>query len=289
MIDLCNRLQANPWFCLPHEATDDYVRQFALATKTLLKPGLKVYVEYSNEVWNGMFPQHQYAARRGKELSLGAPERPWEGAALFHARRSLEIFRIWEDVFGGKDRLVRVISWQAASGDYWTDKMLLGQEGVAKNCDALAIAPYISMLLGPNSKPNATEAASWSIERILDFAETNALPESLRWIKTQKAVADKYGLKLLAYEAGQHLVGVGGGENNEALTKVLIEANRHPRMGQLYAKYLDGWRDAGGDLCCLFSSVANPSKWGSWGLLEHAQQTAADSPKFKAVMEWQGR
>ena len=92
-----------------------------------------------------------------KELGLGAPERPWEGAALFHARRSLEIFRIWEDAFGGKDRLVRVISWQAASGDYWTDKMLLGQNSVATNCDALAIAPYISMLLGPNSKPTAAE------------------------------------------------------------------------------------------------------------------------------------
>ena len=29
MVDLCNRLKVNPWFCMPHLATDDYVRQFA--------------------------------------------------------------------------------------------------------------------------------------------------------------------------------------------------------------------------------------------------------------------
>ena len=34
--------------------------------------------------------------------------------------------------------------------------------------------------------------------------------------KQQKKVADKYGLKLVAYEGGQHMVGVTGGENNEA-------------------------------------------------------------------------
>ena len=27
MIELCNRLGANPWFCMPHRADDDYVRR----------------------------------------------------------------------------------------------------------------------------------------------------------------------------------------------------------------------------------------------------------------------
>jgi hypothetical protein len=30
MIDLANTLQAEPWFCIPHQADDDYVRQFAM-------------------------------------------------------------------------------------------------------------------------------------------------------------------------------------------------------------------------------------------------------------------
>jgi hypothetical protein len=103
-------------------------------------------------------------------------------------------------------------------------------------------------------------------------------------MKTQKAVADKYGLKLVCYEAGQHLVGVGGGENNQALTELLIAANHHSRMGIIYTKYLDAWRGVGGDLMCIFSSVATSSKWGSWGLLEGADETA--SPKNDSVVKW---
>jgi len=89
----------------------------------------------------------------------------------------------------------------------------------------------------------------------------------------------------VAYEAGQHLVGVGGGENNQELTKLLMAANRHPRMGQFYTRYLDAWRDAGGDLCGIFSSVGRFSKWGSWGLLEYYDD---DTPKFQAVLRWNG-
>jgi hypothetical protein len=103
-------------------------------------------------------------------------------------------------------------------------------------------------------------------------------------MKTQKAVADKYRLKLVCYEAGQHPVGVGGGENNEMVTKLLIAANHHTRIGGIYTKYLNAWRDMGGDVMCIFSSVAASSKWGSWGLLEGADETS--SPKFDAVIEW---
>jgi hypothetical protein len=286
MVGLCNRLKVNPWFCLPHEASDDYVRQFARLVKLQLDPPLTVYVEYSNEVWNGMFLQHRYAEGKAKELGLGPKERPWEGAAMFHARRSVEVFRIWEEVFGGKERLVRVIAWQAAGGDYWSDKMVLAQQGAGQHCDALAIAPYITMCIGPQTKPSASEVAAWPLEQLLDHVEQKALPECLGWMRTQKKVADKYGLKLIAYEAGQHLVGVGGGENNDSLTKLFHAANRHPRMGTIYTKYLDGWRDAGGDLLCIFASTGSWSKWGSWGLLEFADQTENEIPKCHAVLEW---
>jgi hypothetical protein len=35
---------------------------------------------------------------------------------------------------------------------------------------------------------------------------------------------------------------------------------------------------------CIFSSVGTSSKWGSWGLLEGADETS--SPKFDAVTQW---
>lgn len=285
MLELCNQLRISPWFCMPHLASDDYVRRFAAAVKQGLDPSLKIYIEYSNEVWNSMFEQHRYAEQQAQKLELGPEGRLWEGTARFYARRSIEVFEIWEQVLEGRARLVRVIAWQAASGPYWTDNLLLAQPETARHCDALAIAPYISFMPSPNNqhlKPD--EVARWSVERLLDEVQTNALPECIAWMRQQKAVADKYGLKLVCYEAGQHLVGVGGAENNDALTRLLISANRHPRMGQIYTQYLAAWRDLDGDLICLFSSIATSSKWGSWGLLEGADQTT--SPKYDAVMQW---
>lgn len=49
MIQISNELKINPWFCIPHRATDDYIVQFAKLVKARLDPSLKVYIEHSNE------------------------------------------------------------------------------------------------------------------------------------------------------------------------------------------------------------------------------------------------
>ena len=286
MIDLCNRLKINPWFNIPHPASDDYVRQFAALVQRTLDPSLKAYVEYSNEVWNSMFEQHRFAEAKGREMNLGPESRPWEGAAVFYSLRSKQIFKVWEDACGGRDRLVRVIAWQAAGGAYWTDGLVLGTNETGKNADVLAIAPYITLCIGPGTQPNSDAVANWTVDQVLDYAETNALPECLEWTRTSKKIADKYGLRLVCYESGQHLVGVGGGENNEKMTRLFNAVNRHPRMGALYTKYLNALHDAGVDLACLWCSTGRWSKWGSWGLTEYWDETAATQPKFKAVCDW---
>jgi hypothetical protein len=103
-------------------------------------------------------------------------------------------------------------------------------------------------------------------------------------VTAQKKVADKYGLPLICYEAGQSLVGVGGAVGDNNLTALLEAANRNTRMGAIYTNYLSSWRAAGGRLMCLFESVSAFGQYGSWGLLEAADQTSA--PKFDAVLSW---
>jgi len=285
MIDLCNRLQADPWFCMPHEADDDYVRNFARMARERLAPGLKVYVEYSNEVWNGMFEQHRWAGREGIRLGFAAPDKPWEGAWRYTAWRSKQIFAIWEEVFGGRERLVRVLASQAANA--YVSGQICEFQDAARQADALAIAPYISLNVPPaGGGLTADVVEKWSVDELLDRVETRALPEAIEWIRKQKEVADRHGLKLLAYEAGQHLVGVGGGENRDAMTRLFHAANRHPRMGSIYDAYYAAWEAAGGDLLCHFASVAAWSKWGSWGILEYHDQPEEQAPKFISTMRW---
>lgn len=286
MIDLCNRQKADTWFCMPHLADDEYITKFAEMTKARLDPGLKVYIEYSNEVWNSQFAQTRWSWEQAKKLGLGNAERPWEGGGMFYAQRSVEIFNLWEKAFGGRERLVRVLAWQSGN-TWWMENIILPHKDAWKNTDALAIAPYISMIVPRDGKElTAEKVAGWSLDEVFDHLENKSLPRSIDAIRRTKETADKYGLKLTAYEGGQHLVGVAGGENNEAMTRLFQSANADPRMGKIYDQYYRAWTDAGGDLFCYFSSVGRWSKWGSWGIIQYYDDDPAKSPKFTATMKW---
>jgi hypothetical protein len=287
MIDLANRLRADAWFCMPHRADDGYVRNFAAMVKERLDPKLKAYVEYSNEVWNGGFKQHRYAAEEGKKL--GYSDLPWQAALRYTAHRSVQIFRTWEEEFGGTERLVRVLPSQAAN--LGVSQQLASFENAYKHADVLAIAPYVGFVPRPKARavkgqPSAEEAAGWTVDQLLDYLESRALLESINYIYSNKKIADKFGLRLVAYEGGQHLVGTQGAENNEALTRLFHAANTSPRLGRIYRRFFEAWEKGGGDLFCHFNSVEMWSKWGNWGLLQFSDDDPAKSPKFLAVMRW---
>ncbi|MCX6971036.1 MAG: hypothetical protein NTV93_12925 [Verrucomicrobia bacterium] len=289
LIDMANRLKIDPWFCIPHMANNDYVENFAKLVKEKLDPSLKPHIEYSNEMWNGSFPQTQWAYRMAKEGGIGPADRPWEGGAQIYVERSLEIFKIWEKVFGGKDRLVSILAWQAGSDSFWLDGQLLARTKGAEDVDAIAIAPYISVNVPAESQPpapNAAEVSQWTEEQVMDFMENEALPQSIKWIEGCKAVADKYGVKMMAYEGGQHMVGIGGGENNAAMTALFVKANGAQRMGEIYKKYYDAWTAAGGDLHCHYYSIGKWGRYGSWGLAEYYDTKPSDVPKYQATLDW---
>ena len=281
LCDLANRLRADPWFCMPHMADDDYVRRFATMTKELLDPGRKAYVEYSNEVWNGIFEQHRYAAEEGQKR--GFAEKPWEAAWRYTAFRSVEMFRIWDSVFGNeaRSRLVRVLSTQSVNP--YISEQILGFQDAYKRADVLGIAPYIGMNV---PKDEADAVVKSGLVAVLKRAGGECLDRAIESMKAQKAVADEYGLKLACYEAGQHLVGVGGAENNEELTALLQEANQSSEMGRIYERYFAAWEATGGDLLCHFSSISRWSKWGSWGLMQYYDDPPVTYPKYEATMRW---
>ncbi|MHC5053627.1 MAG: hypothetical protein ACYTKD_02795 [Planctomycetota bacterium] len=279
MIDLSNRLHADPWFCMPHLASDDYVRKFAEMARERLDPPLRVYVEYSNEVWNGQFRQQRWAGERGLELKLA--DKHWSAAWRYYSQRSVEIFAIWEKALGGTDRLVRVLASQSANP--YVSKQIMDHREAFRHADALAIAPYFGGRFG--SRKTADEIAKLSVDEILDRCRGH-IAEVTKTVRAQVEAASERGLEVIAYEGGQHLVGHGGAENNKELKELFHAANRHPRMRDLYLEYLAGWREAGGRTFAVFSSVGRYSKWGSWGMMEHEFQPPHRAPKLRAVMEF---
>jgi hypothetical protein len=57
-------------------------------------------------------------------------------------------------------------------------------------------------------------------------------------------------------------------------------------MKELYLKYLDAWRTAGGQLFMHYLSCYRPSIYGRWGALEHLMQERTQAPKYDALMEF---
>src|SRR5262249_55337504 len=136
-----------------------------------------------------------------------------------------------------------------------------------KEADAIAIAPYFGHRFG--DPKTAEKVASMSADALMaDLAKD--VENTKKSLKSYTELARKKKLLLFAYEGGQHLAGHGGAENNDKLTKLFHEANRHPKMKDLYLADLKNWRESGGGLFCVFSSMGRYSKWGSWGVLEHA-------------------
>ena len=282
MLDLANRLEADPWFCMPHLADDAYIKQFAQMVKANLKPNLRAWVEYSNEVWNNGFKQTKYANQKGQELSVLGPA-PY-ATAHYYAFQSMQIFDIWQAVYGSHSGFVKVLATQAANTHL--AETILKFKNAAKQADVLAIAPYVTVNITPRSKGDLliSEVQNWNLDQLFAHIFTVAMPKSQQWMQQNKKIADEYGLKLVAYESGQHLVGALGTENNDAISKLFTEANADPRMGEVYSQNLNAWAQAGGDLICSYYSVGKWSKWGSWGLLQYYDD--APTAKFKAVIEW---
>lgn len=272
MADLCNELDADAWVCMPHLADDTFVRSFATLLKARLEPGRKIYLEYSNEVWNGIFQQTHYVIERGQALGLAADK--YEAGRRYYARRSVEIFKIWEQVFGGKNRLVRVIASQAANP--WLSGTLLDYAGGSANADALAIAPYFYASGMNNRMPGGT------VNDVIELCEKFIRTTVVDRLKLNKQHADRHGVAMIAYEGGQHLVEA----NNTAVTDLYIAANRDPRMYDLYGLYFNAWAAQNeGGLFMNFTTVYQPSKYGSWGCLEYQDQPLNKAHKYRAVRE----
>ena len=275
MIELCNRTGASPWFCMPHLASDSFVRQFADQVRSQLDRKSAVYVEHSNELWNPQFKQTTYAREKGGQLGLS--NNSFQAQLLYHAKRSVEIFKIWREVFGNDKRLVCVLGSQTANP--WVTEQVINFPEADQYANAVAVAPYFGTQLGLARK---TDHAKLSLDEI--FAKCQAeIQENAEKVQRTVQLAGQKNLKVVAYEGGQHLCGVEGAENNTALTTLFHSANRDPRMKSLYVTSMNAWRASGGDLFCLYNSVARPSKWGSWGLLESEGQDPKTSPKYQAI------
>lgn len=274
MIDLCNQSQTDMWYCVHHQATDDFVHGAANLIKTRLNPGLKVYLEHSNEIWNSAFQQLAYSTGIGP---TGFAD-PYVRGYAWHVNRTARAAEIFK---ASGIPTVSVLGTQFANAGFTTYAINQGVQ-LSGNIDAFTVAPY----LGSSFQNNAAMVSgiksygiNWTLGELWRdmYRQRNYTRE---WV----AVAHTHNKRLVAYEGGQHLAPTVAQHSDAPFVQALVDVNRHQGMYDIYRAFLQMWyEETANELFVLFNSCQPYNQYGSWGLMEYDSQP--NSPKYRAVMD----
>jgi hypothetical protein len=272
MVTLANQANVDPWFSMPWNADEDYVRRFATYVRDNLSSGRKVYVEMSNEVWNSSYPVAAQARNEG--VAAGLSSDPFVAQLFRYAQKATWAQKIWTEVFATQpSRLVRVAAGQNQNA--WVTKQILGYGDTAQYVDAFATAPYFGAGLLSGTNATATDGDK---DRL--FTELSGMfATTMLETQANADVVRTFRKRFITYEAGQHIVS----STNVAMTASI---NRDPRMGQLYTQFLSQWQQRFGDLNTLYQNSSPIDKNGAWGLQEYPGQQVDKAPKYNAVVNF---
>jgi hypothetical protein len=279
-IELANTIGADAWINLPALADDDYVTNLARLVHSTLRSDLRVWVEYSNELWNGGFEQQHWnlAAAQAKSLDSTLNDDgeadAWMRGQRLAAKRTVEIADIFAREFGsGAGRIRPVLANQFDNPFLVEDqlKFIKRKFGApSSHLYAIATAPYIYMHEADDTSTNlSTTDVINALSKGVDTIEKEGN------LKEWNTLATDNGLKMAAYEGGPDTFG----PNNITAKR---NATMDPRMRQLCERYLRLWYANGGDQFNWFTLGADSyeSESGTWSLTNDINNL--NSPKMQA-------
>jgi hypothetical protein len=280
LVSLCNAAGVDGWFNLPHLADNTYCTNLATYIRDNLAVGRKAYIEYSNELWNGMFGQMHY---------WYDPVPGTDTWIKLCAERSSQIMDIFSSVFTGQtSRIIRVLGAQAAYHDLGVTAM--DYLNSYTHHDVVAIAPYFGNQynsFGSNTGER-TRVASLSLASFMNELQVSDMPNSLTWVDQYVASATARSLGVVMYECGQHLVRYEDTADNAALDALFSGAQTSSQMGTIYTSYLNGISSRiGNRVICIYTDTgAWSATSGYWGLKPDILDSNSSYPKSAAVVAW---
>jgi PA14 domain/Fibronectin type III domain len=292
-IQFWNETDTDAWVNIPFPADDDYVTQLATLLKNNLEPGRKIYVEYSNELWNtwGPFPananrdaavaevqanpnsplnyDHAYPALSGSE---------WGMANRRIALRSVQVSDIFRRVFGDAAMMTRVrpVMMTQLGNTAWLAGALDFMEDYFDN-PAYQATPHPASYYLYGAGGSAYEEPDWSIGNgitpdqifaTMPFHFAADLQADQDWVAA-------FGLKRIAYEGGPSLDNL---INHPTVPDAPLDAAwADPRMETEVVENHNTWSANGGDLFMYFASTGDHE----WGMTRDV--FTPDTPKMRAV------
>lgn len=286
VIDLANATGKDIWINIPVRATDAYVTSLATLLKQGLNPGIHVYVEYANEVWNGGFEQWYYNDAQTSALLANNPTAAaayqancisWANDICHEAERAMQISNDFAKVWGGPAIGAAI-------------RPVLCHQLVGPGSIQIALA-FIQASYGPPAKyfygicsapywgPSLTAGESAS-----DFlaADAASIPQWDGYLLAYTSLARYYGLHNFTYEGGP-----GTTDLESVDTANWLAANATPQMGTDVTQAVSGAFENGADLYMYFNATSAWSKYGAWGATDDVLDLT--QPKWQALQALAGK
>jgi hypothetical protein len=305
MVALANKIGADPWFNMPHLATDEYVEEFATIVRDTLNSGLVAHVEPFNEIWNDQF-SHTWWARDEARRLWG--EVDVNDNINWQAMRSAQMLTIWKNVFGveASTRLRTIIGIQSGSGYTMYERILntyvwynrtqanIAVPGTYPNnpepyielrdvLDGVAETSYWGGIWVGNPSNRAVladylsthtfdQTGQWLKEQMLDPEGSDNIPSVAQlWSITQAYLDAEDGIGHYLYEGGHHILLPGVTASVEVVA-FLYWFIRSQYCADVYEASWDAWAAIGDGPYMQFTDVSpaslTPGNYGFFGLLE---------------------
>lgn len=285
IVALANQTGKDIWINIPVKADDDYVVQLARLLRSSLNPDTRIFIEYSNELWNAQFWQFNTNIELATAEVLSNPNSPlaYDGSKDKNkwgyrriAKRLKEISDIFRSIYGDAAMMntVRPVFASQVVQPYVTELGLKFIEAVygppANYFYALAGAPYFN--LGDRQK--VEDLTPDQVLQAMDRS-VNEL-SSVNLFEKNLALATWYGLPFMAYEGGADTFGTGSIESKKA-------GSLDPRLETICTRYLNTWFENGGNLFMWFTAGAGnwDTQYGTWELT--TDLSIKDTPKIKCL------
>ena len=281
IIGLANLTHKDIWISIPYMASTEYVTQMAQFFAANLDPGINLYLEYSNEVWNGGTGPLNYVKTAALANPSLIPTTDQTALVLQEAAYQIvtdgEIFR---NAFGASASVVKpVLAGFISDPTAFTTALQYVQQTFgppSQYLSDISIAPYIFM---SNSLDNS------SLTMDILFASLNQnLSIQMAAAAQSVQIGNSFGLPTVAYEGGQSLSpwNTYGVVTNSWLK---YTAQRDPRMYTLYQNLIKDWQLIGGGFLSFTAQYFYSRNSGFWGLLDQGYMSGPEvSQKWDAVL-----
>jgi hypothetical protein len=308
LVELANETGKDVWINIPLNASDDYVTKVAQllaygsdGTNPYTAPqanpvypplnsNLRVYIEYSNEIWNQYFLQHQQLRNAANaEVAAGNSPLNYDGttdASIWFKRRIAERIKEISDLFRGVWGTPAMLTtirpvYEFQYGDAGTygqvglnflDAYYDNGDGVAHVPNPVPVNSYI-WGAGAGWYASVNNDGATSMTAIYGSGLSMSV---IQTTVTDAHLARAFGLHVTGYEGGFY-IGNQSGSTSATQQALQLSSNYAPAAAGMESQSISLFYHYGGELPFVFNSVG--STYGVAGPTLHEQNT----PKLQGI------